>query len=96
VRVVESSLIPVRRPLAFRIGTMLRGTPARRLIVACCIALAAVATMQRGVLTTSHATFPIFRQSFVHLADGRNLYAAYPAEQGTEDRDLFKYNPSVP
>jgi hypothetical protein len=95
VRVVESSLIPVRRPLAFRIGTMLRGTPARRLIVACCIALAAVATMQRGVLTTSHATFPIFRQSFVHLADGRNLYAAYPAEQGTEDRDLFKYNPSV-
>jgi hypothetical protein len=95
VRVVESSFDPARRHSSFRFGTMLRGTRARRLILASCIALAAVATVQRGILTRSHATFPIFRQSFVHLAEGRNLYAAYPTEQGTEDRDLFKYNPSV-
>ena len=38
--------------------------------------LAAVATIQRGVLTETHATFPIFRQSFVHLSEGRDLYAA--------------------
>lgn len=34
--------------------------------------------------------FAIFRQSFVHLAQGRDLYAAYPAEQV----DLFKYSPT--
>ena len=95
MRVVESPLNRFHSPFSFRIGTLLRGTRARRLILASCIALAAVATIQRGILATSHATFPIFRQSFVHLAEGRNLYAAYPTEQGTEDRDLFKYNPSV-
>ena len=34
--------------------------------------------------------FAIFRQSFYHLAAGRDLYAAYPAEQV----DLFKYSPT--
>ena len=59
------------------------------------VGLAAVATVQRGVLTRSHATFPIFRQSFTHLGDGTDLYARYPLEQGTEERDRFKYNPSA-
>jgi hypothetical protein len=95
VRVVKLSLHRFRSPFSLQIESLLGGTPARRLVLACCIGLAAVSTVQRGVLTSSHATFPIFRQSFVHLAEGRNLYAAYPAEQGTEDRDLFKYNPSV-
>ena len=51
--------------------------------------------MQRGVLTETHATFPVFRQSFVHLSEGQDLYAAYPTEQGSEDRDRFKYSPSA-
>ncbi len=51
--------------------------------------------MQRGVLTRTHATFPIFRQSFVHLRNGQDLYARYPQEQGTEERDRFKYSPSA-
>ena len=59
------------------------------------VGIAAVATVQRGVLTRTHATFPIFRQSFAHLSDGSDLYARYPFEQGTEERDRFKYNPSA-
>ena len=59
------------------------------------LSLAAVATVQRGVLTRSHATFPIFRQSFIHLRAGQDLYARYPAEQGSEDRDRFKYSPTA-
>ena len=77
------------------LGALLGTRAARRIVLACFIGLAIVSTVQRGLLTRSHATFPIFRQSFVHLAQGRDLYARYPAEQGTEDRDLFKYNPSV-
>jgi hypothetical protein len=68
---------------------------ARRGILALFLALAAIATVQRGVLTRTHATFPIFRQSFVHLRAGQDLYAAYPKEQGTEDRDRFKYSPTA-
>src|SRR4029077_18963489 len=34
-------------------------------------------------------------QSFVHLRAGQDLYAAYPAEQGKEDRDRFKYSPTA-
>ena len=68
---------------------------ARRGILVLFLALAAIATVQRGVLTRTHATFPIFRQSFVHLRAGQDLYAAYPAEQGTEDRDRFKYSPTA-
>lgn len=51
--------------------------------------------MQRGVLSRTHATFPIFRQSFVHLRAGQDLYARYPAEQGARDDDRFKYTPSA-
>ena len=67
----------------------------RSALLALFLSLAVIATVQRGVLTKSHATFPIFRQSFVHLTEGRDLYAPYPAEQGTEDRDRFKYSPSA-
>ena len=67
----------------------------RLILLALFLSLAAVATVQRGVLTRSHATFPIFRQSFVHLRAGQDLYARYPAEQGTEDRDRFKYSPTA-
>ncbi|MFI5281175.1 MAG: glycosyltransferase family 87 protein, partial [Gemmatimonadales bacterium] len=66
-----------------------------RYILALYLALAAVAAVQRGILTETHATFPVFRQSFVHLSEGRDLYAAYPAEQGPEDRDRFKYSPTA-
>ena len=59
------------------------------------VSLAVTATVQRGVLTNSHATFPIFRQSFAHLAAESNLYARYPEEQGREVRDIFKYSPSA-
>ena len=54
-----------------------------------------VATLQRGVWSRDHTTFSIFRQSFVHLAQHQNLYAAYPAEQGAAAVDLFKYSPSA-
>src|SRR5437867_960216 len=53
----------------------------RRWLLALFLALAAVATVQRGVLTHTHATYPIFRQSYVHLAAGQDLYARYPREQ---------------
>lgn len=54
-----------------------------------------VATMQRGVWNRDHTTFSIFRQSFLHLVNHQNLYAAYPAEQGASAADLFKYSPSA-
>ena len=59
------------------------------------VGLAFLAAWQRGVQTSTHATFPIFRQSFPHLAAGTDLYDRYPAEQGTEERDRFKYAPSA-
>jgi glycosyl transferase family 87 len=68
---------------------------ARQSILVLFLTLATVATVQRGVLTRSHATFPIFRQSFVHLSTGRDLYARYPDEQGSRDDDRFKYTPSA-
>jgi len=61
------------------------------------IVLAATAvglTLQRG-FEAHHTTFPIFRQSFHHLVEGRDLYAAYPAEQGGEPQDRFKYSPTA-
>ena len=67
----------------------------RRVMLALFLALAGVATVQRGVLTHGHATFPIFRQSYEHLAQGSDLYARYPLEQGTEERDRFKYSPTA-
>ena len=54
-----------------------------------------VATLQRGVWSREHTTFSIFRQSFLHLANHQNLYAAYPAEQGAAAADLFKYSPTA-
>jgi hypothetical protein len=54
-----------------------------------------VATLQRGVWSREHTTFSIFRQSFTHLVQHQNLYAAYPAEQGAAAADLFKYSPSA-
>lgn len=54
-----------------------------------------VSTLQRGVFDHSHTTFPIFRQSYYHLVAGRDLYAAYPAEQGAQPADLFKYSPTA-
>lgn len=39
---------------------------------------------------TEYNNYVIFRQSFFHLLDHRNLYAHYPAEQW----DLFKYSPT--
>ena len=54
-----------------------------------------VATLQRGVWNRDHTTFSIFRQSFLHLVNHQNLYAAYPAEQGAGAADLFKYSPSA-
>lgn len=67
----------------------------RRLVLVLFVGLAFVAAWQRGVQTSTHATFPIFRQSFPHLAAGTDLYDRYPAEQGTEERDRFKYAPSA-
>lgn len=61
------------------------------------IVLAATAvglTLQRG-FETHHTTFPIFRQSFHHLVEGRDLYALYPSEQGAEPQDRFKYSPTA-
>ena len=54
-----------------------------------------LATLQRGVFSRQHTTFSIFRQSFTHLVNHQNLYAAYPAEQGAASVDLFKYSPSA-
>jgi hypothetical protein len=82
-------------PSAARPWFLALSTRARRVILLLFLTLAAIATVQRGVLTHTHATFPIFRQSFVHLRAGQDLYAAYPKEQGTEDRDRFKYSPTA-
>lgn len=46
--------------------------------------------IQQGWTTHVDYNFEIFRRSFVHLREGRDLYAAYPAEQV----DLFKYSPT--
>ena len=68
---------------------------ARRAVVTLYVATAGLVTLQRGVADSPHTTFRIFRQSFWHLLAGRNLYAAYPAEQGAAPADLFKYSPTA-
>lgn len=88
--VVASPKIEATKPLSHALSSR-----ARRGILVLFLVLAGVATVQRGILTHTHATFPVFRQSFVHLAAGQDLYAAYPSEQGTEDRDRFKYSPTA-
>ena len=91
-----NSGLPSRERTRFpaRVRLLLNELSLRRLALALFVILAAVSTVQRGVLSHTHATFPIFRQSFVHLEQGRDLYARYPTEQGAEERDRFKYNPS--
>jgi len=42
-----------------------------------------------GIHYTHYNNYLIFKQSFVHLLEGKNLYTAYPAEHW----DLFKYTP---
>jgi hypothetical protein len=64
-------------------------------IVALYALTALFVTLQRGVLGPQHNVFKIFRQSFWHLLAGRNLYAAYPLEQGGAAADLFKYSPTA-
>lgn len=56
--------------------------------------LVVIATVQRGVLSQEHTTWPIFRQSYSHLLAGTDLYLYYPTEQGTGPADLFKYSPT--
>lgn len=67
----------------------------RRLLGVAYVVIALVVSWQRGVVGTEHTTLAIFRQSYVHLAAHQDLYAAYPAEQGNEARDRFKYSPSA-
>jgi hypothetical protein len=59
------------------------------------VASATIAAYQRGIVSRQHTTFRIFRQSFVHLLHGQDLYAYYPVEQGAARADLFKYSPPV-
>ena len=65
----------------------------RRWLIIAGLAAVVVATLQRGVFSNAHTTFPIFRQSYHHLVTGSDLYAMYPAEQGTAPADRFKYSP---
>jgi hypothetical protein len=59
------------------------------LLVALYLATAVGVGIQHGVIIHEN-TFAIFRASFPHLVQGRDLYAAYPAEY----RDLYKYSPT--
>lgn len=52
--------------------------------------LSVVGVVIQQSLTHVDYNFAIFTQSFRHLVAGRDLYAAYPAEQV----DLFKYSPT--
>ena len=49
-----------------------------------------LAVVVHQALTRVDYNFAIFRQSFVHLAAGQDLYAPYPTEQA----DRFKYSPT--
>jgi hypothetical protein len=64
-------------------------------VIALYVATAFAVVLQRGVLGPQHNVFKIFRHSFWHLVAGRNLYAAYPMEQGGAPADLFKYSPTA-
>jgi hypothetical protein len=68
---------------------------ARVVLYSVCAAAAAVVTWQRGRPGHWHTTLLIFRQSFWHLFAGLNLYAPYPAEQGTAAESVFKYSPTA-
>lgn len=60
-----------------------------RWLLALYLALAACVAVQRTVLASEN-NFLIFRAASAHLAAGRDLYAAYPAEHA----DRFKYSPT--
>jgi hypothetical protein len=68
-----------------------RTDPGRSLrwLLALYLAAAACVAVQRTVFATEN-NFLIFRAAAAHLADGRDLYAAYPAEHA----DHFKYSPT--
>ncbi len=67
----------------------------RRWLIVAGLAAVVVITLQRGVFSNTHTTFPIFRQSYHHLVTGSDLYAMYPAEQGNAPADRFKYSPTA-
>ena len=67
----------------------------RRWLIVAGLAAVVVATLQRGVFSNTHTTFPIFRQSYHHLVAGSDLYAMYPGEQGAAPADRFKYSPTA-
>jgi len=46
--------------------------------------------MEGGAIYTHYNNYVIFKQSFVHLMNGLDLYVHYPAEQW----DLYKYSPT--
>jgi hypothetical protein len=82
-----------RRALASRLRDSWT-THGTQIVIAIWALLVVVATVQRGVLSQDHTTFPIFRQSYFHLISGSDLYLFYPHEQGTGPADLFKYSPT--
>jgi hypothetical protein len=69
-----------------------------KVILAAYLAAAAIVTAQQLVGTwlaggdgyTGYNNYVIFRQSFLHLVQGKDLYAAYPGEHW----DFFKYSPT--
>ena len=71
------------------------GGSLRRWLLVLYAAVVVFATWQRAGPRREHTTFPIFRQSYAHLAAHQDLYAAYPAEQGASVEDRFKYSPSA-
>lgn len=44
----------------------------------------------KGIIVTHYNNYVIFKQSFFHLLEGKNLYILYPSEHW----DLYKYTPS--
>lgn len=67
----------------------------QRVAVSLYTAAAGIVVLERGVFGPPHTVFKIFRQSFWHLVGAQNLYASYPAEQGSAPADLFKYSPTA-
>lgn len=63
---------------------------AERLVVVLWVAAVGVATLQQGIGHQNN-NFLIFRAASLHLLEGRDLYAAYPAIHF----DFYKYTPAV-
>ena len=60
-------------------------------IIAAYALIAVYMTLDRGVFSQHHWTYPDFRESFYHLIRHQDLYAHY-ASQGKHD--VFKYSPA--